>query len=231
MRLPSGPARRPLHTDAARSEAARGPIPRSGSEGERVGARQNGSARGAPGGAARRARWALARRLDGIAGRWAWVGRHHHAAEQDALRQLAMAAATESGWGAVPGLAARVVADLLGVSEALVCQFESEGARVVARSGGPSADEGPDTIPLTPGSPLWLVAGALRPVRVEGAGAAAPVRANDRVWGAIVAGTMPSGQVPPGPSSAWSGSPRWCRWPSAPPTRAHGWPSRRRRTR
>ncbi len=162
-----------------------------------MGVRERASVHGGPGRAARRARHALARRLDGIGARWEWVGGHHRAAEQDALRRLALAAATESGWGAVPGLAARGVADLLGVSEALVCRFEAGAARVVARSG-PSADGRPDTIPLIPGSPLWLVASAHRPVRVEGTGAAAPVRVNDRVWGAIMAGTTPGGLVPPG---------------------------------
>ncbi len=139
------------------------------------------------------------------------------AAEQAALRRVALAAATETHPSAVLGTIAREVARLLDVEAALVCMLDGPGFSVVGLHGTVEGvllgdwiasasvpalswiaeEQGP--VPATTQTPPRGLVGATM--------LAAPVDADDRRWGAVVA-LAPSGTRVP--SSAEPRLARFC---------------------
>lgn len=132
------------------------------------------------------------------------------AAEQTALRRVAMAVANQSDSGPVLAMVAEEIPKLLEVDGGAVVRFDHDGehATVVAASA---------QLPWRPDDRLVLEGTALASMQVNGrtsraaaplqspgghsamvSAVAAPVRVDDALWGAAVAVGRPGGSVPAG---------------------------------
>ncbi len=131
------------------------------------------------------------------------------AAEQAALRRVAMTVASDVEPDVAFELVAREVADLLGVDVGVVFRFGEAGAVPVGVHG--IAGDRAATFPLSGDTALARVHASGRAARVEdfaalgsylgvevATGAAAPVRLGGELWGAVLAARRGRDPLPPG---------------------------------
>ncbi|MFN8123669.1 MAG: PAS domain S-box protein [Thermoleophilia bacterium] len=133
------------------------------------------------------------------------------AAEQAALRRVAMAVANQTESGPVLGMVAEEIPRLLEVDGGMVLRFDHDDEHATVVAASPRLPWRPDDrVLVTDGTALAALRGSGRTSRaaapLESPGGhsamvsavAAPVRVDDALWGAAVAVGRPGGSVPAG---------------------------------